>query len=96
MVSHLKTFNNKECKIAKQKKACFRANFVRIRRLYNKDQGVIQQGSGGYTTRIRIFFFFFSANFALLAGFFGATIRIGQEMLCFPYAKNFIPNISII
>ena len=31
------------------------------------------------------------ANFALLAGFFGigATIRIGGEMLCFPYAGFF-------
>ena len=29
-------------------------------------------------------FFFFSANFALLAGFFGIgdTIRIGREMVC--------------
>ena len=33
------------------------------------------------------FFFFFSANFALLAGFFGigATIHIGGEMLHIPY-----------
>ena len=32
---------------------------------------------------------FFSANFALIAGFFGigATIRIDQEMLCFPHAE---------
>ena len=31
---------------------------------------------------------FFLANFALLAGFFviGATIRIGREILCLPYA----------
>ena len=37
-----------------------------------KDQGVLQQGSGGHSTRIR----------GLLAGFFGigATIRIGQEI----------------
>ena len=30
----------------------------------------------------------FSANFALIAEFFGigATIRIGREMLCLPYA----------
>ena len=30
----------------------------------------------------------FSANFALLAGFFGigATIRTGREMFCLPYA----------
>ena len=35
---------------------------------------------------------FFSANFALLAGFFGigATIRIGQEMLCLQYAGFFL------
>ena len=33
----------------------------------------------------------FSANFALLAGFFGigATIRIGREMLRLPYAGFF-------
>ena len=34
-------------------------------------------------------FVLFLANFALLAGFFGisATIGIGQEMLCLPYAE---------
>ena len=32
------------------------ANFARIRRLYNKDQEVIQQRLGGYTTRIRRFY----------------------------------------
>ena len=52
MVSDLKTFTNKGFKIT-AKKVCFWANFARIRRLYNKDQEVIQQGSGGYTTRIR-------------------------------------------
>ena len=31
----------------------FLANFARIRRLYNKDLEVIQQGSEGYKTRIR-------------------------------------------
>ena len=36
-----------------QKNIFFWANFARIRRLYNKDQEVIQQESGGYTTRIR-------------------------------------------
>ena len=56
-----------------------------IRRLYKNDQEVLQQGSGGYTTRIRrkkkkTFAFkwckitaqkgIFSANFALIAGFF--------------------------
>ena len=32
--------------------------------------------------------FFFSPNFALLPGFvcIGATLRIGQEMLCLQYA----------
>ena len=36
-------------------------------------------------------FVLFSANFALLAGFFGisATFRIGREMLCLPYAGFF-------
>ena len=34
----------------------------------------------------------FAAIFALLAGFFGigATIRIGREMLCLPYAGFFL------
>ena len=59
MVSDLKTFTNKECKVAVQIFFCFWVNFLRIRRLYNKDQEVIQQGPGGYTTRIR----------SLLAGF---------------------------
>ena len=55
MVSDLKTFAYKGCKIAAQKKVSF------------------------------------LANFALLAGFFGigATIRIGREMLCRPYAGFF-------
>ena len=43
---------NKGCKIAAEKKSSLWANFARIRRLYNKDEEVIQ-GSGGYTTRIR-------------------------------------------
>ena len=42
MVSHLKTFTNKGCKIATQKKIV----------LGEFGKG-IQQGSGGYTTRIR-------------------------------------------
>ena len=42
-------------------------------------------------------FFFSSANFALLAGFFGigAAIGIGQEMLCLPFVgffKNVVQN----
>ena len=39
------------------------------------------------------FVFFFSLNFALLAGFFGigANIRIGRKMSCLPYA-GFSPN----
>ena len=60
MVSYLKTFTNKECIIAAQKKVFLgqilqgSGGFTtRIRRLYFKDQEVIQQGSGGYTTRIR-------------------------------------------
>ena len=39
--------------MAAQKKVFFWANFASIMRFYNKDQEVIQQGSGGYTTRIR-------------------------------------------
>ena len=50
MVSDLKAITTKGCKIAGEKKM---ANFARIRRLHNKDQGVIQQGSGGYSTMIR-------------------------------------------
>ena len=47
-----------------------------IRRLYNKDQEVIKkdQGSGGYTIKVRRSF----------AGFFigiGATLRIGRDAL---------------
>ena len=44
MVSDLKTFTRKGCKIAAQKS--FFGQFC-------MDQEVIQQGSGGYTTRIR-------------------------------------------
>ena len=39
--------------MATQKEVCFLANFARIRRLYNKDEEVVQQGWGGYTTKIR-------------------------------------------
>ena len=59
MVSDYKTFSQKGCKIAAQKKISF------------------------------------SANFALLAGFFGATIRIGREMLCLPYTGFFSYNYVI-
>ena len=69
VVSHWKTFTNNGCKIAERKKFFFfLTNFsliknlsicqssqdcYGIRRLYNKDQEVIQQGSGGYKKRIR-------------------------------------------
>ena len=43
MVSYLKTFTNKGCSA---KKNLFLGEF-------SKDKEVIQQGSGGYTTRIR-------------------------------------------
>ena len=51
---------------------------ARIRRFYNKDYEVIQQG---YTTRIM----------RLLAGIFviSVNIRIGWDMLCLPYAGFF-------
>ena len=57
-----RSFTNKECKIAAQKKFVLGQQFfkdqevkqqgsggytTRIKRLYNKDQEVIQQGSGG-------------------------------------------------
>ena len=47
MISDGKTFTKKGCKSAVQKKSCFFANFARMRRLYNEDEEVIQQGSGG-------------------------------------------------
>ena len=53
MISDMKNFPNKGCKIANHKIVFFWANFAMIRRLYNKDQEVRQQRSGGYTTRIR-------------------------------------------
>ena len=60
MVSHLKTFTNKGCKIGVQKNIVLGRILqgsgdytTRIRGLYNKDQEVIQQGSGSYTTMIR-------------------------------------------
>ena len=42
--------------------------------------------------------FNFSANFALLAGFFGigATIRIGREMVCLPCAGFFTYIILVL
>ena len=68
MVSDLKTFTYKGCKIAAQKKSLFWGKFCNdqeviqqwsggyttmIRRLYNNDQKVIQQGLGCYKTRIK-------------------------------------------
>ena len=55
---------------------CWHTLNLRIRRLYNKDQEVIPQGSGGYTTRIRRlcfptqFFFLDIFIFLLLFGVF--------------------------
>ena len=46
MVSDLKTFTNKGCKITAQKKKIFFVKFC-------KDQKVMEQGSGGYRTWIR-------------------------------------------
>ena len=57
-----KTFACKGCEITAQKKLAFGQILqalgswgytTMIRMLYNKDQEVIQQGSGGDTTRIR-------------------------------------------
>ena len=97
----MKTFTNKGCKIAVQKKFVFWQGSggytTRIRRLY-KDQEVMfsdaiiepLQKTLAYkgckiTVEKKLVF---SANFALVAGFFGigAIIRIGQKMLCLPYA----------
>ena len=65
-------FTNKGYKIAAQK-SFFWANFAMIRRLYNKDREVKQQGSGGYTTRVR----------RLLAGFFGIRATFRSVERCF-------------
>ena len=44
-----------------------------------------------------VFFFLFSANFALLAEFFGvgATNRIDKEMLCLPFARFFMTFLNM-
>ena len=58
--------------------------------LYNKDQEVIQKGSGGYTTRIRRLY---NKDQEVISRIFigiGATLRIGQKMLCLPYAGFFL------
>ena len=71
MVSHLKTVTHKGCKIAAQKKFVFER---------------ILQGSGGYTTRIRRLY---NKDQEVISRIFfgtGATIRIGREMFCLPYA----------
>ena len=58
-----------------------------------KDQEVIQQGSGSYTTRIRRFYnkdqeVIQQGSGGYKQDFFGigATILIGGKMLCLPYA----------
>ena len=79
----------KGVKLRRNKKVCFWANFAMIRRLYNKDQEVIQQGSGGYTKRIRRSY---NKDQKVISRIFfgiGATIRIGQEMLCLKDAGFF-------
>ena len=61
MVSDVKTLTNKGCKIAAQNKIKKSGESINhyvdqvmiFAWLYNKDQEVIQQGSGGYQTRIR-------------------------------------------
>ena len=53
MVSHLKAFTNIGCKIAVQEKFVFGRILQGSGELYNKNQEVTQQGSEGYTTRIR-------------------------------------------
>ena len=67
MSSHLKTFSNKGCKIAAQKKNSFWANFANNQEVIQQGSGsgncnlrverrTIQKGSGGYTTKIRRFY----------------------------------------
>ena len=81
MVSYLKPFTNKGCKIAGQKNVYFgkfrfnyhSVNFARIRRLYNKDPEFIQQGSGGYTTKIRRFY---NKDPEVISIFFGISATI--------------------
>ena len=74
-----------------------------IMRLYNKDQ-VVMFSDAIIESLQKTFAYkgckitaqknlLFSANFALIADFFfgiGATIRIGQELLCLPYAGFFL------
>ena len=74
MFFYLKTFSKKGCKIAAQKKVGFWANFERIRKLFNKDQEVILQESGGYTTRIRSLYY--KDQEFILQGSGGYTTRI--------------------
>ena len=67
---------------------------IRIRRLYNKDQEVIKKGSGGYTTRIRRLY---NKDQEVISRIFigiVATLRIGREMLCLPYAGFFCYHIG--
>ena len=56
---------------------------TRIRKFYNKDQVVIQQGSGGSYYSEDIFGI-------------GANIRISREMLCLPYAEFLFFNTKTI
>ena len=60
-----------------------------IRRLYNNDKEVIQQGSGGYTTMIRRLYNKDQEVNSRIFFSIGATIRIGQKLLCLPYAGFF-------
>ena len=83
MVSNLKTFTNKGCKIA--------AQFVFLFLFWE----VIQQGPGGYTTRIRRLYNkdleVINKDQEVISRIFfgiGATIRIGQKR-CFVYAGFF-------
>ena len=57
--------------------------------LYNKNQDIIQQGLGGYTSRIRRLY---NKDQEVISRIFdiGATIHIGREMLRLLYAGFFV------
>ena len=102
MVSLLKLLLIKGVKSSRKKKFVFGQIFkgsggytTRIRRLFNKDREVMFSDAIIEPVKSLRKKVFFSANFALLAGFFGigATIRINQEMLCVPYAGFFLLNL---
>ena len=81
MVSHLKIFSNKGCKISAQKKV-FLGEFC-------KDWGVTQQGSGGYTAKIGRLY-----NKDQVVMFSDAIIKPSRKL--WPWPKKWTLRISFI